>query len=139
VDRLVEQPVTDALADPQRRGSVLPFLPDILVHLRFKAGVGRIARPEQPIGCPLAPTLDVGDLHQLGVGELDAVPPLLPRDRDPGDRRRVAIEPVDPGHVEQLVDVARDPRPLVEAAGAERVDVIVDIAPDRLVGAASGD
>jgi hypothetical protein len=81
----------------------------------------------------LAPALDVNDLHQLGIAELEAVPTLLARDRDPGDRGRVAIEPVDRGHIEQIFDVARGCSRFVEAAGAERIDVVIDLAPQAFV------
>jgi hypothetical protein len=64
------------------------------------------------------------------------VPALLPRDGDSGDRRRVAIEPVDPGHIKEIFDFAGNALRLGEAAGAERIDVVIDIAPNALVGAA---
>jgi hypothetical protein len=134
VQRLVEQRLADDLADPHRARAVFAFLANVLMRLDFKAGVRRIARGEQPIRCVRAPALDSRQLHEILVGEGDTVPALLPRDRDPGDRGRVAVEPVERRHVEQIIDLARERRRcLVPPAGAVRIDVAINLAPRRLV------
>jgi hypothetical protein len=134
MESFVEDPAARPIADPQSRGSVLALLADILVHLRFKASVRRVAGKEQPIGRVLAPAANGRDLHQFRIRELDAVPPLLTRDGDPGDRRRVAIEPVDRRDVVQILDFSAEAGSLVvETAGSEGVDVAIDLAPHAFV------